>query len=284
MRSPRLLPLVTFLIISSALCTSANAQAPGAISFSVRITPSTGIAEPVRGLPFYLLRKSFAAIEQQAAASQPKPDMEKFIDSLKVSPQLKTWMKKHHTVRLTGEAFSQNLTPKAILNVPEFWKAYDQLNISNKQFGYPVAKYKPSDRVRNPAKYQREVSQFHARILHYIQQNPYSKDGMDEMLQSIDPSPRWFAMLDTQHSAARRAAFDLAQSRYFVAQTQTDLNGNAGFSNVPPGSYWITCLNVQADIGDTRAKWDVPVTVRAGTTTKLLLSNFNSVPPPKSSF
>lgn len=276
--------LAALFVFSAVLAFAADAQAPGSIAFSVRITPSTGVSEPVRGLPFYLLRKSFAAIEQQAIASQPKPDMDKFIADLKVSPQLKAWMKKHHSVRLSGETFSQNLTPHAILNVPEFWKAYDQLNISNKQFGYPVAKYKPSDRVRNPAKYQREVSQFHARILRYIQQNPYSKDGMDEMLQSIDPSPRWFEMQDTRRAVARRAAFDLAQSRYLIAQTQTDLNGNAGFSNVPPGNYWITCLNVQADVGDTRAKWDVPVTVGAGTTTKLLLSNFNSVLPAKPSF
>lgn len=269
-----LVVLAIVLLVSSWL---ASAQSSGSITFTARLTPSSGVAEPVRGLPFYLLRKSFADIQREAEASEPKPDMDKFIDGLTVSKELKAWMKKHHTVRITGDEFTNSLTADEILTVPEFWKVYDQLNIANSKFGYPVAKYTDRERAKNPAKYQRAVDDFHSRILHYIETNPDSKDGMDSQLSSIDPSVRWRNIVEARRSAARNMAFDLAQSRYLVAQTQTDLNGRAQFSNLPSGNYWLTCLNVYAEVGDTRAKWDVPITVRADAPAQLLLSNYNSV-------
>ncbi len=260
------------------------AQSNGSVVFTVRLTPSSGVAEPVRGLPFYLLRKSFADIQREAETSQPKPDMDKFIDSLSVSPKLKAWMKKNHTVRLAGDEFANNLTADAILTVPEFWKAYDRLNIGNSKFGYPVAKYTEREKAKNPAKYQREVDDFHSRITHYIETHPDSKDGMDSELASIDPSARWMNMEEARRSAVRSMALDLAQSRYLVAQAQTDLNGRGQLANVAPGNYWLTCLNVYAEVGDTRAKWDVPIAVRTGTPTQLILSNYNSVPAGKPSY
>ena len=276
--------LCVLSIFAFACIRIATAQAQGSIIFTVHITPSTGVAEPVRGLPFYLLRKSFAAIQQEAAESQPKPDLDKFIDSLTVSNELKAWMKKHHTVRITGEEFAKSLTAQEILTVPEFWKAYDQLNIGDKEFGFPVAKYNDRESARKPEKYQRDVDEFHERIVKYIGDHPESKDGMDAELQSIDPNPRWMEQVTARRSGIRRMALDLAQSRYLVAQTQSDLNGRAQFSNIAPGNYWITCLSIDAEVGDTRAKWDVPVTVRAGAVTQLLLSNYNSVPPANAAF
>lgn len=276
--------LFAFAIIALCFARFSLAQSNGSIVFTARLTPLSGVAEPVRGLPFYLLRKSFADIQREAEASQPKPDMDKFINSLSVSPKLKAWMKKNHSVRLTGDEFSNNLTADAILTVPEFWKAYDRLNVANSKFGYPVAKYTERERAKNPAKYQRDVDDFHSRIAHYIETNPDSKDGMDSELASIDPSARWMSMEASRRSAVRSMAFDLAQSRYLVGQTQTDLNGRAQFANLAPGNYWLTCLNVYAEVGDMRAKWDVPIAVRAGAPTQLLLSNYNSVPVGKPSY
>lgn len=275
--------LVALAIASLASSWSASAQSSGSIMFTARLTPSSGVAEPVRGLPFYLLRKSFADIQREAEASEPKPDMDRFIDGLTVSKELKACMKKHQTVHITADEFINNLTAEEILTIPEFWRAYNRLNLANTNFGYPVPKYTEREREKNPAKYQRDVDDYHSRILHYIETKPDSRDGMESDLSSIDSSARWTNMIESHRSAARNMALDLAQSRYLVAQTQTDLNGRAQLSNLPSGDYWLTCLNVYAEVGDTRAKWDVPVTVRADAAAQVVLSNYNSVPAAKPS-
>ena len=254
----------------------------GSVSFTAQLTPSAGIAEPVRGLPFYLLRKSFADIEEEAAHGAPKPDMKKYIDGLKVSHELKAWMHKHNSVTLSGDEFARSLTAPEILDVPEFWKAYDELNISNSKFGFPTPKYNDRLRERDPAKYQRELDDFHSKVTTYIQQNPESKDGMASELDSIDPGLEWRTKVAARAATIRRTALDGAQSRYLVAQTQTDVNGHAEFSGVPAGTYWLSSLNIEGQVGDTRAKWDVPVTVHAGAPTQVTLSNYNSASPVKS--
>ena len=275
----RALAALAFVLFASGQ--PASAQASGSVVFTARLTPSSGVAEPVRGLPFYLLRKSFADIQHEAEAAQPQPDMDKFIDALTVSRELKACMKKHHTVRITADDFINSLTADEILNIPEFWKAYNRLNLANSNFGYPVPKYTERERAKNPAKYQRDVDDYHSRLLHYIETKPDSRDGMDSDLASIDPSARWMNIVESRRSSVRTTALDLAQSRYLAAQAQTDLNGRAQFSGLPPGNYWLTSLNVYAEVGDTRAKWDVPVTVRADAPAQLTLANYNSVPAAK---
>lgn len=280
---PLLRAFAALAIVLLASGQPVSAQASGSVVFTARLTPSSGVAEPVRGLPFYLLRKSFADIQREAEASQPKPDMDKFIDALAVSKELKACMKKHHTVRITSDEFINNLTADEIRNVPEFWNAYNRLNMANSKFGYPVPKYTDREREKNPAKYQRDVDDYHTRILHYIETYPDSRDGMDSDLVSIDPSARWMNIVESRRSAVRTMALDLAQSRYLAAQTQTDVNGRAQFSGLPSGNYWLASLNVYAEVGDTRAKWDVPVTVHADSPTQLTLANYNSVPSAKPS-
>lgn len=268
---------VAALALTSVRPACAQAQtAP--IGFTVQITPSTGIVEPVRGLPFYLLRKSFSNIQQEAEASLPMPDMEKFIDSQQVSKELRAWMHKHHSVTLSGDEFAKSLTAEEILNIPEFWQAYDQMNIGEAKFGFPVPKYKESDRVRDPAKYQREVAEYHARVLKYINENPDSKEGLNAELESIDPSPQWNDKVAARSSAIHRTSLDWAQSRYLVAQTQTDVNGRAEFIGVPAGNYWISSLNIDGQVGDIREKWDVPIAVHAGVAMQMVLSNYNGIP------
>src|SRR5258708_3816865 len=65
------------------------AQTTGSIEFSARVAPTGGRPEPVRQLTFYLLRKSLDDVRAEAAQLEPDPDLEDFIDSLKVSPELK---------------------------------------------------------------------------------------------------------------------------------------------------------------------------------------------------
>ena len=77
-----------------------SAQSAGSVEFTAHVTPTDGRAEPVRQLTFYLLSKSLDDIRQEALRLEPPPDLDKFIDSLTVSPKLKEWMKKNHTVQL----------------------------------------------------------------------------------------------------------------------------------------------------------------------------------------
>jgi hypothetical protein len=49
----------------------------------------------VRGITFYLLRKSFDDIGKEAAVTYPLVAMDAFIDKLDVSKELKAWMKKN---------------------------------------------------------------------------------------------------------------------------------------------------------------------------------------------
>lgn len=250
----------------------------GSIAFTVRITPSTGVAEPVRGLPFYLLSKSFTDIQREADASVPKLDFNHFVDSLTVSKELKTWMKKNHTATITGDDFQKNLKADDVINIPEFWKAYFDENASGAGSGFPPRKYKESDRTKNPEKYQREVDEYHARVRKYLAANPDSKEVMDADLESINPGPRWADTVAAHARNVNTMALDLAQSRYAVGQTQTDLNGRGEFNSIAPGTYWITSLRIEAEVGDTQEKWDAAVSVRAGATTQMVLSNFNAVP------
>ena len=93
----------------------------GSVQFTARITPAGGVDEPVRSFPFYLLRKSYADIQKEAAATIPNSDMNSFIDTLDVSPELKAWMKKNQCVNLSGEDFIKKLKIDDILKVPEFF-------------------------------------------------------------------------------------------------------------------------------------------------------------------
>jgi hypothetical protein len=272
--------VILSVLLSFGVAQRARAQT-GSVAFTVHLTPSGGIAEPVRGLPFYLLRKSYAEIQKEADAAVPKPDFDAFIDALTVSKELKVWMKKHHTAQITGQEFTEGLTAGEIINIPEFWKAYLTLNAPNKNFGFPVPKYKESDAKTDPEKYQKELTEYHAKVTRYILLHPESKDGMDSSLESIDPSPQWNAKQEARGPAIKRLVMDFTQSKYFVAQTETDTNGDAGFTGVPPGTYWITSLSIEAQVGDVNARWDVPVTIRAGAETRAGLSNYNAAAPGK---
>lgn len=279
--APVAICIAIFLSVASLTLSAPTsfAQAQTAsINFKVQITPSAGIAEPVRGLPVFLLRKSFTAIQAEAETRVPRPSMDKFIDTLKLSKELIAWMHKNHTVTLTGEEFAKNLTPHEIIYIPEFWQAYFEINAGSRAFGFPLPKYDDRDKVRKPEKYQREVDDYHERVTKYIEQNPDSKAEMDQELSSIDPSPQWNDKLAERESQIHRMALDWAQSRYFVAQTQTDLSGHAAFMGVPEGTYWLSTLNIYGQVGDTREKWDAQVTVRAGDSKQITLSNYNAVP------
>jgi hypothetical protein len=239
----------------------------GSIEFIARATPSSGVEEPVRGFPFYLLSKSFEEIQKEVAANYPKPDMDAFIDAMTgASKQLRTWMKKNHWVQLSGEDFVKMLEVDDIMNVPEFFDAYVERMSGDQTVSFPTPHYKPEQLKKDPDKYNRLKAEYRESVKQFLIKNPKSTAGMDLNLPDI-----------------QRRMEELAQSKYLVARAQTDVEGQGVLRRVPPGKYWISSLEVAAAVGDAHLRWDTPVSVRPGQPTYITLSNVNAVQPSKTS-
>lgn len=272
-----------FLLVVAVAASASLAIAPdGSIEFVARATPSGGLEEPVRGFPFFLLNKSFEDITKEADAASPKPSMNTFIDNLdasKYSAELKAWMKKNDCTSLSGEDFIHKLHPADIMDVPEFYSAYMERNAGDQSVNFPKAKFKPSDEKKDPAKYKKLSAEYDDAVLHFITQHPGSIDGIDLGLAEKDPGPKWQAKLAKRLPEIRRRALSLAQSKYLVARTETNLEGKGYMRGIAPGTYWLSTLNEPAIVGDARPRWDVPVTVSAGKVAHVVLSNVNMVQP-----
>ena len=128
----------------------------------------------------------------------------------------------------------------------------------------------------DPEKYQAQKDEYRLAVRNFIANAPDSVKGMDLELVSLNPYAKWGALEAKQRQATDSRAFRLAQERYVVARTQTDLDGRGSFAGVAPGKYWIGMLGEEAVSGDVHVHWDVPVTVRRGQTASLELSNFNA--------
>ena len=112
-------------LISAILAVGPQAAAQNStIEFVAKTTPSSGTDEPVRGLTFYLLRKSFGDIGKEAAETFPLVAMDAFVDKLDVSKELKVWMKKNHWVNLAGEDFIKKLSPDDLMRWGAEWADY----------------------------------------------------------------------------------------------------------------------------------------------------------------
>lgn len=272
-----LLCVLIFGLSIFAVSVRATAQ-DGTIAFVAQGTPSSGISEPVRGFPICLLRKSFTDIRKEADGDFPPPDMDAFIDKLDVSAELKSWMKKNKTVVLSGEDFLHLIKPPDVLAVPEFYKAYmdhneDDQSLSN----FPKMKDKPSEAKKHPDKYAQAEDDFHEALKKYVKENPQTLDGMDAELTAVDPGPKWKDQQAKRIPEIDRRALELARSKYFVAQVETDLQGRGEFRGLAPGTYWLSSVGVRATVGDSWLVWDTPVQVRNGYTASVALTNSNSL-------
>jgi hypothetical protein len=252
------------------------AQSTGRIEFIALVAPTGGQPEPVRQLTFYLLRKSVEDIRKEASQTAPNPELNKFIDGLGVSPELKAWMKKNHSVRLSGEDFTKSLTPEDIVDIPEYFKAYMSHNAAFRGVGFPEPKFKEKDRDANPEKYKDQKEQYKAGIRKFIANAPDTVQGMDLELFDLNPYAKWESLEGKQRQLLDTRAFRMAQERYLVAHTDTDLDGHGSFAGIAPGSYWIGMFAAEAISGDVRLRWDFPVTVRLGETARIELSNLNA--------
>jgi len=155
------------------------AQSKGRIEFAARVAPTGGRPEPVRQMTFYLLSKSLDDIQAEALQIEPAPDLDKFVDGLSVSQELKAWMKKRRSVDLAGSDFSKSLTADDIVDVPEFFDAYMARNAGFQGVGFPKPKFKEKDRDANPEKFKLAKEEYTEAIRKFIGTVPESVQGID---------------------------------------------------------------------------------------------------------
>jgi hypothetical protein len=253
-----------------------SSPAAGAIEFSARVTPTAARPEPVRQFTFYLLTKSYADIAREAEASDPMPTREQFIAGLKVTPQLKEWMKAHDTIDLTSSEIENVLTPDDVVKIQEFEDAYIRANSGGVTRGLPRPKYTEADRTANSERYQQLRQEYLAALRKFIAANPNTLAAIEAYLDSANPGRQWNQLASAHRSRMLHRAPEIAQTRYLAGKADTDLNGHASFSGIPAGTYWISTLDLDAAAGDSRLRWDVAVTVQPGQTTRLELTNLNA--------
>jgi len=260
----------------TAVC-HANAQAgAGTLEFTARVTPTAAKAEPARDFTFYLLTKSYGDIVKELDDRDAPPSREKFIDDLKISPEMREWLHKHDVMDITLPGFDKLVTPDDVLNVPEFLLAYQRSNSGGVTNGIPVPKYHDTDKTENPTRYEKQKQEYMTALKKFIQAHPQTVSGMELELDGVNPARKWAALQNAQRRRVQQLAPVEAQTKYLVAKTDTDLEGHARIAGVPAGTYWISSLGLTAVSGDARLQWDVPVKIEAGQTVRIELTNLNA--------
>ena len=249
----------------------------GALEFAARITPTAARAEPVRQFTFYILTRSYGQIVKEVEEQDPVPPRDKFIEGLKVSPELRTWLKGHETLDLSAPDLDKLLTPEDILAVPEFLLAYQRSNSGGVTSGLPQPKYTDIDKTEHPEKYEKLKQQYLVNLKKFVRSHPETISGVELELEGVNPQHKWATLQNERRKRTQRVAPDLAQLKFLAAKADTDLDGHASVSGLAPGDYWISSLNLDADAGDMRVRWDVPVRIERGKTTHVELSNLNSI-------
>ena len=270
-------PLFCALLCAAFSTSTALAQSEkGSIELTAHITPTAARPEPVRQFTFYILTRSYADVATDVSSSNVLPSRNEFIDTLTVSKELKTWLKAHEILDLTLPELDKAITADDIVTVPEFLLAYQHSNSGGVTNGIPKPRYRDADKTEHPERYKKEYQEYLDALKHFIKANPSTVSGIELELTAINPQTKWAKLGTDQRRTIQRLAPDLAQTKYLVATLDTDLDGHATLNGVPPGKYWISSLNLDADAGDARLRWDVPVTITAGRTTRVDLSNLNA--------
>jgi hypothetical protein len=264
------------LVVCAAPATWAQ-SATGSLDFVARITPTAARPEPVRQFTFYVLTKGYAEIVKEVEEENVVPPREKFIEGLKVSPELKEWLKAHEILDLTMPEVDRLITPDDIIHVPEFLLAYQRSNSGGVTSGIPKPKYADADKTAHPDRYNKQLQEYYVALKKFIQNNPSTVSGIELELTGVNPQQQWSQIQGDHRRRILRKAPEFAQTKYLAAKADTDLDGRASVSGLAPGSYWVSTLNLDANAGDTRLGWDVPVTIRAGQTTRVELTNLNAL-------
>jgi hypothetical protein len=256
---------------------SASAQtSPATLDITARITPTAARPEPVRQFMFYILTKSYADIAKEVEGGDVIPPRDEFIEGLKVSKELKIWLKAHETLDLTIPEMDKMLTPDDILHTPEFLAAYQQANSGGVTSGMPKPKFKEADKTEHPEKYEKDKQAYYAALKKFIQANPSTVSGVELELDAVNPQKKWALITSNQKRRVQKLAPEIAQTKYLAAKVETDLEGHAFIRELAPGNYWISSLNLDANVGDARVRWDVPVAIQAGQAFRIELTNLNA--------
>ena len=270
---------ISLAILAGSACFTLPAPAQNSAStleITARLTPTAARPEPVRQFTFYILTKSYVDIAKDVEGADALPPRNEFIDSLKVSKELKDWLKAHDILDLTKPDLDTLLTPDDIMGVPEFLLAYQHANSGGITHGIPTPKYKDSDKTAHPEKYEKEKQAYLDALKKFVTANRMTISGVELELDAVNPQTKW-ALLESNHKKrVQRIAPEVAQTKYMVTKVDTDLDGHAVIRGLAPGNYWISSLNLDANAGDARARWDVPVTIQAGQSLHIELTNLNA--------
>ena len=274
------LSLLVFFCSVLTLCQASFGQgATGTLDVTARIAPTGARPEPVRQFTFYVLTKSYTDIVKEAADQFPLAEREEFINNLKISPELKAWMKHHAIIDLAAPDVDKLITPDDVMNIPEFFAGYERSNSGGVTNGLPMPKYKEADAEANPAKYFKQKQEYMSATKKFVESHPATISGMETELGAVNPKYKWDKALQEHIQKVAQLAPDLAQSKYLAAKGETDLDGHLVIKGLPPGNYWVSSLGLDAASGDRRLTWDVQVTVHSGAPTQLILSNLNGSNP-----
>lgn len=270
------LSLLVFFCSFLPLCQASFGQgATGTLDVTARIAPTGARPEPVRQFTFYVLTKSYADILKEATAQFPLEEREVFINNLKISPELKAWMKHHDVIDLTAPDVDKLITPDDVMNIPEFFAGYERSNSGGVTAGLPMPKYREADAEANPSKYFKLKQEYMSATKKFVESHPATISGMETELGGVNPKYKWDKALQEHNQKVAQLAPELAQTKYLAAKGDTDLDGHMIVRGLPPGNYWVSSIGLDAAAGDRRLLWDVPVTVQSGPPTQLVLSNLN---------
>src|SRR5579884_3146010 len=165
----------------------------------------------------------------------------------------------------TSAHFRAGLTPSSSSSMPDTVSGWDWMNFFNA--------------VMYPARYEKQHTEYMTELKKFIQSHPETVSGMELELDGVNPARKWAEVVNSQKRRVQQMAPIEAQTKYLAVKVDTDLDGHALVSNLPAGDYWISSLGLTAAAGDVRLRWDVPVRVLAGQTTRLELTNLNAVNP-----
>jgi hypothetical protein len=272
--------IIFFGVLLCAFCATRAARAQsaaGSLDFAARITPTAARPEPVRQFTFYVLTKSYVEVVKEVEAENVVLSRDKFIEGLRLSPELKEWLKAHDVFDLTMPGLDRLVTPDDILHVPEFLLAFQRSNSGGVTSGIPKPKYIDADKTANPDRYNKQLQEYYVALKKFIQNNPSTVSGIELELVGVNPQQQWSQIQADHRRRVLRLAPEFAQTKYLAAKADTDLDGRASVFGLAPGEYWLSTLNLDANAGDTRLGWDVPVTIRAGRTTRMELTNLNAL-------
>jgi hypothetical protein len=271
----KLFVLAALLFLAPASRVHAQAGT-GGLEFTAKVTPTAAKPEPVRDFTFYVLTKSYDDIVKDLDLREGPPSRDKFIDDLKLSPQLRDWLHKHDVMDITLPGFDKLLTPDDVLQVPEFLLAYQRSNSGGVTNGIPKPKYRDADKTEHPERYEKQRQEYLSALKKFIQAHPETVSGMELELDGVNPARKWAEAQNSHRRRVQQLAPAQAQTTYLAAKADTDLDGHGQIQGLPPGNYWISSLGLTAAAGDARLQWDLPIKIEAGRTVRIELTNLNA--------